>query len=140
AFRNLRKSPGVVLVAVVSLGLGAGLNTAFFNVFHAIVLQKPTAFEADRLFRVEPGSANTWSYLTYREFRDQRVFEGLAAYSPDFFNLRVGAEVQPLTGLLVSGNFFDVIGSGPSRGRGFTAEESDAEANPAAAVISDGFA
>jgi len=140
AIRSLRKSPGIVLVAVVSLGLGAGVNTAFFNVFHAIVLQKPTAVAADRLFRIEPGNSESWPYVSYREIRDRHVFPGLAAYSPDFFSLRDGADILPVTGLLVSGNFFEVVGVGPSRGRAFSAEEWDAEKNPDAAVISDAFA
>jgi predicted permease len=133
AVRTLRKSPGLVLTAVLSLGLGIGVNTSLFSVFSAIFLQKPTATNPDQLVRVEPGNSNQFSYLNYRDLRESHAFPGLAAFAFTSLNLRTGNEMERVMGLFVSSNFFDVLGAKPFLGRTFSA------ADEATVVISYSF-
>jgi hypothetical protein len=58
ASRTLAKSPMLVVVATLSLGLGAGVNTTLYSVFRTVFLQPPTVSDPDRLVRIEPGNSN----------------------------------------------------------------------------------
>ncbi len=120
AARSLRRNPGLVAVATLSLGLGIGVNTVLYSVFQAVFLQVPTATEPDRLARVEPGNGNLISYPNYRELRTGNVFSGLACYRMSEFNWRVRDEVNAIPGMMISPNFFAVLGMQPQLGRGLT--------------------
>jgi predicted permease len=130
--RMLKKSPGFTLVAVLSLALGIGANTAIFTIINAVFLHPLPVEEPSRLAEVftrdtQTIDANTNFQLTptslpnYEDFRDQnRVFSGLATVTfPIGLNWGGQAEPQQLNAMLVSGNFFDVLGVKPYRGRTF---------------------
>src|SRR5262249_8316366 len=131
--RMLVKSPGFTAVAVLSLGLGIGANTTIFTLVNAILLRALPAAEPERLargfttdeknrtrpFRLMPGSPP--DFPGYRDQND--VFEGMAASEGIAVNLSGGGEPEQLFGLLVTGNYFSLLGVRPQRGRDFLPEE-----------------
>jgi predicted permease len=130
--RMLKKSPGFTLVAAVSLALGIGANTAIFTIINAVFLHPLPVEEPSRLVEVFTRDnltvdANTNRQVTgtslpnYEDYRDQNtVFTGLATVTfPIPLNWGGQAEPQQLNASLVSGNFFDVLGVKPYRGRTF---------------------
>ena len=82
ATRALATTPAVVFVTAACLGLAIGVNTTLFSVFNAIVLQKPTAREPDRLVR------NQISYANYRDLQSMAAFESAAVSGTTSLNLR----------------------------------------------------
>src|SRR6266849_5779261 len=133
--RMLRKSPGFTFVAVLSLALGIGANTAIFTIINAVFLHPLPVEEPSRLAEAFTRDtltidANVNFQLTgtslpnYEDYRDQNtVFSGLAIVS-FLLPLNWGgrAEPQQLNALLASGNFFDVLGVKAYRGRTFIAD------------------
>src|SRR4051794_17545734 len=150
AFRQLRKSPGFTLVAVLTLALGIGANTAIFSVVEG-VLMRPLPFpNAERLVRIyealdENGARSGTLNLSdrtvarFREFgRD--IFEDVAGGTGDasVVSINAGSTPQTVPAARVTSNFFDVLGLPPSQGRSFTNKEgTDQAAN--VAIISDDF-
>src|SRR5712671_6146439 len=130
--RMLKKSPGFTFVAVLSLALGIGANTAIFTIINAVFLHPLPVEEPSRLaelFTHDTRTVNTnanfqltgTSLPNYQDYRDQNtVFSGLATVTfPISLNWGGQAEPQQLNASLVSGNFFDVLGVKPYRGRAF---------------------
>ena len=133
--RMLKKSPGFTVVAVLSLALGIGANTAIFTIINAVFLHPLPVEEPARLAEMFTRDtltidANVNFQLTgtslpnYEDYRDQNtVFSGLALVTfPIPLNWGGQAEPQQLNASLVSGNFFDVLGVKPYRGRTFIAD------------------
>ena len=131
----LKKSPGFTFVAVLSLALGIGANTAIFTIINAVFLHPLPVEEPSRLAEMftrdtQTIDANVNFQLTgtslpnYEDYRDQNtVFSGLALLTfPLPLNWGGQAEPQQLNAILVSGNFFDVLGVKPYRGRTFIAD------------------
>jgi predicted permease len=121
-FRMLARSPGFTAVAVVSLALGIGVNTAIFSLFNAVLLRPvPVVVAQDRLVWLRAPS----SYPDYEDYREQaRSFDGMAAVSGTRdFSLTRDGEPQLLKGEFVTANYFDVLGVGARLGRTFSAEE-----------------
>ena len=133
--RMLKKSPGFTFVAVLSLALGIGANTAIFTIISAVFLHPLPVEEPSRLAEMFTRDtltldAETNRQLTptslpnYEDYRDQNtVFTGLAAVT-FLVPLNWGGQAEPeqLNASLVSGNFFDVLGVKPYRGRTFVAD------------------
>ena len=143
AFRQLRKSPGFTLVAVLTLALGIGANTAIFSVIYAVLLRPLPYPAADRLAIVTETDANqpqiSVSFPDYVDWkRDNTSFEEIAISRRESFNLSglQGRAPEQISGAIVTANFFKVIGLTPQLGRVFTAEE-DRVGGPLLAVISD---
>ncbi len=143
ALRQLRKSPGFTFVAVLTLALGIGANTAIFSVIYAVLLRPLPYPQSDRLMIVTESDANQPSisvafpdYVDWK--RDNTVFEQLAVSRRESYNLSglAGREPEQISGALVTANFFQVIGLQPQIGRVFT-EEEDRVGGPQLAVISD---
>ncbi len=131
----LKKSPGFTFVAVLSLALGIGANTAIFTIINAVFLHPLPVEEPSRLaemFTRDTLTVDTnanfqltgTSLPNYGDYRDQNtVFTGLATVAfPIPLNWGGQAEPQQLNAVLVSGNFFDVLGVKPYRGRTFIAD------------------
>jgi predicted permease len=134
--RLLRKSPSFTLVAVLSLALGIGANTAIFTIINAVFLHPLPVQEPSQLvelfthdtktIQTDPTFQLTGSSLpNYEDFRDQNtVFSGLAASTfPIPMNWGGRAEPEQLTAVLTSANFFDVLGVKHYRGRTFFPDE-----------------
>ena len=121
AFRSLRASPGFALAAVLSLALGVGANTSLFTALYAVALRPLPVRDARRVVvlhqetRIERrreirGSPLLFAYPEYRDYRDRaRTLAGLAAYADARFTLG-GAAPLPVDGLLVSCDYFAVLG------------------------------
>ena len=136
AVRQLRKSPGFTFVAVLTLALGIGANTALFTVVNAVLL-KPLPFpNPDQLVAFggydkrdsdQTGPLYTLSFPEFFELRSRnRSFTQLAGYRDKGFAFSNGAEVQNLRGQRVTGNFFAALGIEPALGRTFQLEDEKA--------------
>ncbi len=152
ALRTLVRTPGFTLVAVVSLALGIGANTAIFTLIRQVVLQQLPVRNPQELVTfgrsigggilggVDLGLADQFTYDFARQVEQQPgPFQSIAAYSsfPPTANVRVpnsGGAIQ-VPGTLVSGNFFDVLGATPLLGRTITVRDADQpDGNPVAVV------
>ena len=130
--RTLLKSPAFTVVAVITLALGIGANTAIFSIINAVLL-KPLPFpEPDRLLFVTSGRSVTsgpaqpfsLSYPDFLDFRSTaKSFSAIASYHGDSFTLTGLDEPLHVNGQTVSGDFFSVLGTQPLLGRGFTRDE-----------------
>jgi len=144
--RMLRKNPGFTIVALVSLGLGIGANTAIFSVVNTVLLHPLPYPQPDRIVQLEisiPGNDNFFAasipkYMIWRE--QTQVFEDAALYSegPYPMNLTGGEHPEQLTSMQVSSSYFRLFGARVGVGRVFTAEE-DVANGPLVAVISSGL-
>ena len=145
AVRQMRRSPTFTLVAVLTIGLGIGVNAGIFSILDAMVLQPIKMRGSGRLVSVYPifqgsrhrntrNSENLFSYAEYKTYRDEsHVFSGLAGYVPFVGATAGGERPAEVYGSLASCNYFDVLNQRPSLGRGFV--ESDCAAARASAVV-----
>ena len=144
ALRMLAKAPGFTAVAVITLALGIGANTAIFSVLNALMLRPLPFPEPERLMIAHwrwsaAGEGQSVTATQYRFWeQNSRAFDELAAYAMggSGFNLAGAGEPQRVQGLRVSHNFFRAFGLGPVLGRAFAPEE-DVRHAPPVAVISD---
>ena len=150
ALRQLRKSPGFTVVAILTLALGIGANTAIFSVVEGVLLRPLPFPRAERLVRIyealdENGARSASLNLSdrtvarFREFGHQ-IFEDVAGGTGDAAVVGVNSSspVQTISIARVTSNFFDVLGLPPAQGRDFTREEGlDANAN--VVIVSDQF-
>src|SRR6266542_3991120 len=126
-WRMLRKSPGFTIVAVLTLGLGVGVNTAIFTFFDLAMLRPLPVKDPETLVNLEYGGSDGYSFIDYIYLRDHtRVFSDLIASGHT--RLMLGGqtdseEPQEIAGELVSDNYFSVLGGGVILGRTFTPEE-----------------
>ncbi len=128
ALRLMRQTPVVAVVAMLSLALGIGANVAIFNLVNALMLKALPLHESERLVVLgqpprEPGQqpARSFTNPQWEYIRDhQDFFGGVVASGGMRFNLNAAGEARPATGLVVNGNFFDVLGVRPAIGRTFT--------------------
>jgi predicted permease len=152
ALRQLRLSPGFTAVAVLSLGLGIGANTAIFQLIDAIRLRSlpvrspselaaigtpPTDFFASGWYSAR-NRAFTWAQFEQMR-KHQQAFSGLLAFGTTRFNLSRGGESRYAEGLYVTGNYFDVLGVTPLLGRGFTSADEKPDCAEAGVVLSYAF-
>ncbi|HSE21319.1 MAG TPA: ABC transporter permease [Pyrinomonadaceae bacterium] len=130
ALRMLLKNPGFTIVAVIALALGIGANTAIFSVVNHVLLRPLPYKDPGRLVMVWEDASksgyprDTPSAANYVDWRDQnQVFEGMAAFSAESFNLTGAGDPERLEGIRVSANLFPLLGVEPQVGRVFTAAE-----------------
>src|SRR5580693_5305225 len=145
AFRLLRLSPGFTIVAVLTLALGIGANTAIFQLIDSIRLrtipvQHPEQLGTVRIANFHWGSGNfsgQYSQLTFPIWEQiqkrQEGFSRIAAWAGDRFNLATGGGVRKATGIRISGEFFHVLGIQPILGR-LLGPEDDQPGCPASGV------
>ena len=145
ALRQLRKSPAFAIVAIVTLALGIGANTAIFTLLDQALLRELPVSHPEQLVRLQYVGSNTgrtssyggdshsyFSYPMYKDLRDKnQVFDGMLA------NIEMGVGVQwnnqseLASGEIVSGNYFDVLGVKPALGRLFVpADDAAQNSNP----------
>jgi putative ABC transport system permease protein len=143
AMRGMRRQPGFVAVAVMTLALGIGANTAIFSVVHAVLLQSLPYRDAGSLVSVW----NRWTGATraglsdpeYLDYAERSRSLAIAAVTTASMNVGGGAgDPERVGGALVTTNAFEVLGLQPALGRGL-APVDDARGGPAVAVISDGL-
>src|SRR5262245_30346825 len=149
--RQLRLNPGFTAVAVLSLALGVGANTAIFQLVDAVRLRTLPVAKPQELVTIDfsRGSMRSgWfstrnSRLTYAQWEQirtrQQAFTGTFAWSATRFNLAVGGEARYAEGLYVSGDFFRVLGVQPIAGRVFTSEDDQSACGSPDAIVSYAF-
>src|SRR5579864_8562859 len=130
ALRMLRKSPGFTAVAVLTLALGIGANTAIFSLVDAVMLRMLPVQNPEQLARIlfrSPASPRPRQSATnpiWEQVRDhQDAFSGVIAWSPQMFDLAAGGEVNNVNGIYASGDYFTVLGVRPAAGRLMTASD-----------------
>ena len=134
AVRQFRKYPGFALTTALTIALGIGGTTAIFSLVNTVLLRPLPFPEPERLMAVEgrndrnpTASANAGGPLSYPDFFDWRSqnksFSGLASFHDNDFTLTGVGEPKHLTGNIVSGDFFRVLGVSPALGRGFTIDD-----------------
>jgi putative ABC transport system permease protein len=141
--RTLHASPGFTTVAVLSLALGIGANTAIFSLVNALMLRSVPVADPQQLVEIgritQYGRGGSFSYPIYQRLRDgNAVFSGTLAISNSTIRTTGGAEDLPI-GRFVSGNFFDVLGISPQFGRLLRTDDDRADGEPTVAVIGYGF-
>ncbi len=142
--RMLLKQPGFTLIAVLTLALGIGANTAIFSIVNAVLLRPFPYKEPERLVilqeRFNAGGRSSPSYPNLVDWRAQNTaFEAISAVrGNESFNFTGAGEPERLQGRLVSAEFFSLLGVEPLLGRGFRAEEDRPGATPAV-ILSYGF-
>jgi len=141
--RSLSKNPGFAAVAILTLALGVGANTAIFSVLQAVVLRDLPYHEPDRIAvmwtkNIQQNLPDGSSYLNFRDWKEQsREFQQMAAYlRPEFTRgtLTAGGESERIHLGLVGPDFFQLLGAAPLLGRVF--ESADFKATASAVVIS----
>jgi putative ABC transport system permease protein len=121
AFRMLRRSPGFTAVAVFSLALGIGANTAIFSLIDGVMLKTLPVSHPEELLQVTTGDGGYFSNPVWEQIRNrQDIFSGIFAYSRWAFNLAAGGEARNVKGAYVSGQFFDTLSIRAVLGRTFT--------------------
>ncbi len=138
--RLLARSPAFTLVAILTLALGIGANTAIFSIANAVLFRSLPYPDAGRLVIVTHARGPNRRPFTYNRARfieDRgRAFTAFAPFVTENFNLTGRGEPELLASARVASNFFDVLGVRPALGRVFRAEEDRPGARPAA-IISD---
>ena len=137
AVRLLARSPGFAAVAVCTLALAIGANTALFSVANALLLQPLPYAEPARLVLLSSQAAGLYTRqgpLSYPRFQQveagNRSFQAVAAFAPEAFNVTGRGDPEQIPGLRVSWNFFDVLGVHPAMGRSFTQPEGTPGGDP----------
>jgi putative ABC transport system permease protein len=137
----LAKSPGFAAVAILTLGLGIGANTAIFSVVDAVMLRPYPYADMDRIMILREitrdGTMLSVSWPNFKDWREQnQVFEGFGVYRAMTANLTGGDQPERLVGSLVSADVFKAAGIGARLGRTFAPQE-DLPGAPRIAVISE---
>src|SRR5450755_690050 len=146
ALRVFRRAPGFAAAAVLTLAVGIGANTSIFSVANALLLRPLPYREPGRLVLIDtrrkfdahlnqgPLSVPRFEQVDQRN----RSFGGVAAFTPEVFNLTGRGDPEQIPAARVSWKFFDVLGIPPAIGRGFRAEE-DKPGGDLVVMISDGL-
>ncbi|HKQ74025.1 MAG TPA: ABC transporter permease [Blastocatellia bacterium] len=149
--RTLRKNPGFTTVAVLTLALGIGVNTALFTIFNAVALRPLPVKDPERIVKIyrkageESSLGISWSSsnLSYPEYIAHRdgaqSFAGLTAYAGASLTLLSGAEAEGIRGLLVAGNYFSTLGAEMALGRAFAPKECQTPGAAPVVVLSHSF-
>ena len=142
--RQLLRKPGFAALAIISMALGIGANTSIFSLLDTVLFRPLPVHEPGRLVQlfgtVHKGADVTLqSYPNYKDYRDRNtVLEGLSAYAFVVSSLSHGGKNQRVSGYLVSGNYFDLLGVKPALGRAFLPEEDATPDSHPVAVLSYG--
>jgi predicted permease len=141
--RTLRKSPGFAAVAILTLALGIGVNTALFSVVNGVLLNPLPYPQANQLVVLwwdrTPGQHSSIPYLNFIDWQKQSTaFSSVGAYLQDNMIVSGAGEPERVDGVKISANFFDLLGVRPLLGRSFRPEEDQVGAGPVA-LIGDGL-
>ena len=143
AFRQLAKTPGMALLAILTLALGIGANTAIFTVVESVLLRPLPYPNSKQLVFIGPpnngpGFGST-SWMNYSDIRSQsRRLEAVAGYSEDVSVVETSDESQSVVAPRVTTNLFSILGAQPLMGRTFTAAEGESNGSPVV-LISEGL-
>jgi len=142
--RMLWKKPGFTAIAVITLALGIGANTAIFSVINALILNPPLMAEPENVAAIwrTPKDKLVEGYVSYLDLQDwqaeSRSFESIAAYKPNGFTILNEGQAERIFGLRVTANFLSLLKVSLFRGRDFQFEEEKRGA-PGVAILSHQF-
>src|SRR5216110_3673560 len=147
ALRQLRKSPGFTALAIITLALGIGVNSAIFALVNGVVLRPMVPLRPSEVVNIFTARQNTnhdyrqFSHTEYRDLRENGgdLFADLAALEFAVAGIGRDHEMRRSFAFLTSENFFSLMGVQPFRGRFYNAEECKPNANIAVVVASYGF-
>ena len=147
AVRQLCKSPGFTLLAIVTLALGIGVNSAIFALVNGVVLRPMIPLRANEvvgIFTARQNASHDYRQFSHTEYRDLRenggdLFVDLAALEFGVAGIGRDHEMRRSFAFLTSENFFSLMGVQPVRGRFYTAEECRPNANMPVVVASYAF-
>src|SRR5262245_9752445 len=146
AIRGLSKHPGFTMIAIITLALGIGANSAIFSVTDKLLIRSLPVEKPDDLVILTSVSVNPYfvsngfSYPDFADYRAQnQVLSGLLAFTREELEFKTNERVERVNSELVSANYFTVLGLRPSRGRFFLPEEDRAPGTQPVAVVSDSF-
>ena len=135
AFRMLRKSPAFTVVAVLTLALGIGANTAMFSVIRAVMLKPLPYHEPDRLFRLPQGS----SYPDLQDLKENsKLITGIGGYREHAMDLTSGVLAERVKGALITGDLLNVLGVQAIKGRIITPKD-DVPGGAKVVMMSESF-
>lgn len=143
--RTLLRSPGFAAVAIVTLGLGIGVNSSIFSLVNAVLLRPLPVHRSQELVNVygHPTTSDDMDTNSYPDFVDLRdrsqTLSGMMAYTNFFANLSIEGSSELVVGEVVSQDYFPLLGVSPSLGRTFTPDEFRAEGASPVAVLNHGF-
>src|SRR5579864_3742603 len=143
--RMLRKSPGFTATAILTLALGIGANTAIFSMMNTVLLQSLPVRNPGELVMIasmvpKSGEDDSFSYPMYQDIRDKSdAFDGVLAIGGTQMNVSYAGQNEHVRGKLVSGNYFDVLGVSPWRGRIFSQDDDRVPGANPVVVLSYGF-
>jgi len=142
--RSLLKRPGFTIVAIITLALGIGANTAIFSVTDKLLVRALPVREPEQLFLITSVSvnphfvSNAFSYPDYADYQKQNeALSGLVAFSKTELELRTSGGIERVPAEYVSNNFFEVLGVNAAQGRTF--DSTDSAGPQPQVVISDSF-
>ena len=140
ATRSLKSAPAFAVVAILSLALGIGANTAIFSIINAVMLKSlPVSHPEELVAVVRNTNENVYTNPLWEAIRDrQDMFSGIFAFGSANFNLTSGGEARRADGNWVSGDYFSALGVRPIAGRLITRAD-DYRGCPGVAVLSNGF-
>jgi len=141
--RMLAKSPGFTAIAILTLALGIGANTALFSVVNGVLLNPlayPQSGQLVAIYGKTTGFANApINYLNFLDWqRDTQTFSSMAMYRNQDYNFIGTGEAERLTGYMISADFFSTLGQMPILGRTFRSEDDRVGAGPVA-ILGGGF-
>ncbi len=145
AMRGLRRSPGFTLVALLTLALGIGVNSAIFGIVNAVLFRPLPVERPGELVEIyghtaTSSSHDTHSWPNYLDYRAQsETLSGLIGYSNFFAHASFTGNADLVIGELVTDNYFQVLGVRPALGRAFVAEEYAAPGAVPVAILSHGL-
>ena len=139
ALRSLRSAPAFAAVAILSLGLGIGANTAIFSLINAVMLKSLPVSHPEELVAIHRGEGSVLTNPLWEAIRDrQDTFSGVLAFGSTDFNLTAGGEARRIDANWVSGDYFATLGVRPIAGR-LIAKADDYRGCPGTVVLSDAF-
>ena len=140
-FRTLVRNPGFTVIAVLTLALGIGINTAVFSLVNAFLMRPlPLVQQPDRLVAMftgqNGGGVGVNAYMDYVDFAERATtFDGFAAYKPLLMDLSAAGGTERVQGMIVSADYFGVLGVQPAYGRFFVATDDDEQDGETVAVL-----
>jgi predicted permease len=145
AVRRLSQRPGFAVIALLTMALGIGANSAIFSIVNAVLLRPLPVESPEQLVEIYSQEEDdnvpvTQAYPDYLDIRARDdLFSGVTAYTADFFSVNLGTRSEVMFGESVTGDYFDVLGVPAAIGRVFIPGEDDAMGAPPVAVISHGL-
>ena len=139
AVRSLRRAPGLVVVSVLSLGVGMGLNLALYSGVRMIFYHEPTMADPDRVVGIEPGNGRLLSYPNYRDLQRSGIFASVMGVRGGAMTRGTSGGFERVSVAIVTANFFDGLGISAQVGRAFRSDEAAPAHEPRLAVLAHDY-